>query len=83
MKICKNCEYHKQAPAQVGPNQMAMVDLCEHSECANPVTGEPLACGQARSNADMCGLFGKRYKEKEDKPTTPQSIRDNVIQLVK
>lgn len=79
MKICTKCEFHDRAPTQVGPQQMVMVDICRNSECANPVNGEPLPCGQARSNQDLCGLHGKRYKEKvEEKPKT-----DQVIQLVR
>ena len=64
MKICVKCQFITKKGVQVGPQQMSMGYFCTHTNCCEPVTGDPLPANVARS-ADFCGLKGIYFKEKE------------------
>lgn len=78
MKICADCKFHKRVGANVGPGQAAMVDICTHSECRDPVSGSPLPAQAARQQLVFCGFEAKYYSKKPDEPPKPES---SVIQL--
>lgn len=86
LKICDECIWSKpsyeQVPGPAGP-QMIKVLTCLHSDCRDPVMGDPLPAAYARKDPNFCGIKAVWYQEKPknlapppepDKPT-------NVIQL--
>lgn len=66
-KYCKDCKYRKRAAVQ-HQNQAAMIDICMHEEFGDPVSGEPLPCGQVRGVKEFCGLTGKGFVVKPEEP---------------
>lgn len=71
MKHCKDCDFSHKEPVQMGPQGLQMTYICKHEECSDPVTGDPLPAQIVRGNPAFCGLNGKYFKLKEQKPDTP------------
>ena len=80
MRICKDCRFYRTQAAQVGPNQMGMMAVCSHGECRDPVSGDPLPGGVARSNQSFCGMAARFYQERDKIPEQP--VETKVVQLL-
>lgn len=70
MKLCKDCRwfvlmgYPRRCVSTSGRQEPMLVRECGHSECLDPVTGEEVYAGWARS-CGVCGHDGRYWEAKE------------------
>ena len=75
---CIDCKSYKleRIPDQQ-TRQILHLHVCQHAECAHPVTGTGVPAEQARQMERMCGWDAKYFEKREDEaPAT-----SNVIKL--
>lgn len=66
MKHCIRCDYFEQREIQFqDQSRPTLASICRHNECSDPVSGEPLLCGIARTKPEFCGIQGKYFQKKK------------------
>lgn len=82
IKVCAKCKFKESVAREIAPRNMAMVWVCKHPECVDPITGEPLQCNVARQQPVFCGIEAHHYEELVDPKPVEGDVKQNVIQLI-
>jgi len=74
MKKCVDCIFLKRGVVDGPDGRPHTAFVCGHDECCDPVNGDPLLCGTARTSQFFCRMDAIYFKKREEQPQEDKKV---------